>query len=606
MDTKTKIAKLNNENYANWKFKLELLLRKQGLWKHVIEGSRPTPKFEGSIVTNQAEIENWEYKDDEARGTIGLLVMDDQLGHIRNLKTAKETWNALKDYHEKNTLTNKVYLMRSICSLKLDEGGDAISHINAMNDLFTKLSDLGEESLSDKWSAAMLLSSLPEGYDTLITSLESRKEEEVTFALVQQRVIAEYERRSRSTGVVGDAVLKAVVKSGGSGGGECFFCKKAGHQKKNCFKYKNWKAKQVPQNVQNKINSLEEKSISIHNDEFLFKFGKHFKCCWLVDSGATRHAVSDKNFFKELDERYKSSIELANGQSIAIEGIGSGEIQLIDNKGAAHKLYLKEVLFAPCLVGNIISVRQLVKIGYDVAFKQNSCSINYGNNNVGKADIEGDMYILRQPDHLNVVLQHNNKCIHVWHRKLGHRDPEAIRKMFSENMVDNIKIIDCGIKEVCETCVKGKMTRQPFPKQSFNKSKAPLDLIHTDICGPMQVSTPSGKRYVLTFIDDYSGFTIIHLLSTKSEVEQVFKDFISLCRNKFGRVPKTIRSDRGGEYIGKNFTDFLMSEGIENQFTAPYTPQQNGKAERKNRTLIEMARCLLIDANLPNIFWGKL
>lgn len=258
MDAKPKIAMLNNENYGNWKFKLELLLRKQGLWKHVIEGSRPVTKMEDGRVTNKAEIDRWECKDDEARGTIGLLVMDDQLVHIRNLKTAKETWNALKDYHEKNTLTNKVYLMRSICSLKLEEGGDAIMHINTMNDLFTKLRDVGEESLSDKWSAAMLLSSLPEGYDTLITSLESRKEEEVTFALVQQRVIAEYERRSRSAGGVGDAVMKVVAKSG-SGGGECYFCKKAGHQKKNCFKYKNWKAKQVPGKGVNKIKTCVTK-----------------------------------------------------------------------------------------------------------------------------------------------------------------------------------------------------------------------------------------------------------------------------------------------------------------------------------------------------------
>lgn len=110
---------------------------------------------------------------------------------------------------------------------------------------------------------------------------------------------------------------------------------------------------------------------------------------------------------------------------------------------------------------------------------------------------------------------------------------------------------------------------------------------------------------MLTFIDDYSGFTIIRLISRKSEVEQVFKEFVNLCRTKFGRIPKAIRSDRGGEYIGKSFIDFLKSEGIENQFTAPYTPQQNGRAERKNRTLIEMARCLLIDANLPNCFWGE-
>lgn len=103
-DAKPKFAKLNNENYANWKFKMELLLRKL-----VIEGCRLKPIFDNNEIVNQIEIDNWEIKDDEARGTIGLLVMDDQLCHIRNKNTAKDTWMALKEYHEKNTLANKVF-----------------------------------------------------------------------------------------------------------------------------------------------------------------------------------------------------------------------------------------------------------------------------------------------------------------------------------------------------------------------------------------------------------------------------------------------------------------------------------------------------------------
>lgn len=220
----TKITKLNNSNYSNWKFRIELLLLKENLWKKVIVGRRPaviptsnanpTPK-------NEKDLSDWDEADDQARGIIGLSVDDDQLLHIRNKKTAKEVWTALKEYHEKNTLTNKVHLMRTICSLKLENGGNVIDHINRMQESFIKLRDIGEDELSENWSVAMLLSSLPRQYDSLITALESRKEEELTFALVQQKVIAEYERRlygGKSSTVSNDSVLKTVAKSG-----RCFF-----------------------------------------------------------------------------------------------------------------------------------------------------------------------------------------------------------------------------------------------------------------------------------------------------------------------------------------------------------------------------------------------
>lgn len=170
--------------------------------------------------------------------------------------------------------------MRSICSLKLEEGSDAVSHINSMNDLFTKLRDIGEEALTDKWSAAMLLSSLPQSYDTLITSLESRKEEEITFAFVQQRVIAEYERRLHVNGVSNDAVMEAVANPNKT----CYFCKKPGHQKKSCAKYKNWKSKQDNSKCENRVHAVEERSDSPSSvQDFLFWFGSRNKESWLID-----------------------------------------------------------------------------------------------------------------------------------------------------------------------------------------------------------------------------------------------------------------------------------------------------------------------------------
>lgn len=217
-----------------------------------------------------------------------------------------------------------------------------------------------------------------------------------------------------------------------------------------------------------KLNNLPivTKLILLRKNQILqifFKFGDNRKYCWLVDSGATRHAVNDLTIFQNLDKSYKSSIELANGETVMIEGIGSGQIGLCDDNGNKNVILAKEVLYAPSLVGIILSVRQLTKAGFNVSFKNNLCCINLKEKNVGVADIDGEMYILRQNDNVNAILQDNANCIHQWDRKLGHRDPAAIRKMFSENLANDFKIVECNIKKMCETCATGKLSRIPFP-----------------------------------------------------------------------------------------------------------------------------------------------
>lgn len=599
---KPKFVKLNDSNYANWKFRMELLLRKQNLWKKVIIGNRPVAVVAEEAVTNQDEIDKWDELDDVARGTIGLAVEDDQLGHIRSKTTSKESWEALRNYHEKNTLANKVYLVRSICALKLEEGGDAKAHINRMQDLFTKLNDIGEAQLSTLWSKIFLLSSLPDSYDTLVSTLGARNEAEVTFDVAKQHVIAEYERHANAVGNSGDSILKTVAKVG-----ICFFCKKPDHFKNNCPKYKEWLAKKGSGFKSKKSNDgkAADKVNSVEETDFMFTIGNTHKKGWIIDSGATRHVVNNKSFFTDIDETYRSSVELANGESVSIQGIGTGGLTFLDESGCIHKAKATEVLYAPKLVGNVLSVRRLVKNCLKVEFDNRICQIKYKGQQIGVADIVGELYVLRQPDSVCAVLAHNDKCIHELHRKMGHRDPAAIRKMASDGLIEGLQIVDCGIKEVCDVCMKGKMTRIPFPKKSASESSALLDLIHTDVCGPMRTATPSGKRYIVTFIDDYSSFTFVILLTHKSEVDETMRCFVALCENKFGRKPKVMRSDRGGEYTSKELVKYLKSNGIQIQLTAANCPQQNGKAERKNRTLIEMARCMLIGAGLPKSFWGE-
>ena len=157
----------------------------------------------------------------------------------------------------------------------------------------------------------------------------------------------------------------------------------------------------------------------------------------------------------------------------------------------------------------------------------------------------------------------------------------------------------------CEGCLMGKQNRLPFPKKSVSKSSKPLDLIHSDVCGPLSVSSMGGSRYFMTLIDDYSKYHTVYALKRKDEAFAKFKEFAEVVENRFGTKIKSLRSDNGGEYISDEFIRFLKDRGIVHETTNPHTPQQNGVAERANRTLMETVRYLLHQANVPLRFWAE-
>ena len=133
---------------------------------------------------------------------------------------------------------------------------------------------------------------------------------------------------------------------------------------------------------------------------------------------------------------------------------------------------------------------------------------------------------------------------------------------------------------ICKGCAKGKNTKNPFPKSEI-KTKGTLELIHSDVCGPMSSTSLSGLEYYITFIDDYSRKTWIYFLKAKSEVFEKFKEFKALIENLSDKRIKTLRSDNGGEYTSKEFEAFCKDAGIKRELTTPYNPQQNGVVEIK-------------------------
>uniref|UniRef100_H3H8A1 Integrase catalytic domain-containing protein n=1 Tax=Phytophthora ramorum TaxID=164328 RepID=H3H8A1_PHYRM len=159
--------------------------------------------------------------------------------------------------------------------------------------------------------------------------------------------------------------------------------------------------------------------------------------------------------------------------------------------------------------------------------------------------------------------------------------------------------------ELCDGCALGKQTRVSYMKSSPNRAKHVLEVVHSDVCGPMQTPTFGGKRYFVTFIDDKSHFCVVYLLRNKSEVAAKFAEFVAFAETQTGKRVQTLRSDNGGEYTSGAMAKFCADRGIVQKFTPPYTPQLNGVAERMNRTLVECARCMLEHAGLPKTYWGE-
>lgn len=171
-------------------------------------------------------------------------------------------------------------------------------------------------------------------------------------------------------------------------------------------------------------------------------------------------------------------------------------------------------------------------------------------------------------------------------------------------MVEGLPLID-RVEEVCDGCALGKQCRHPFPQVANYRANSPLDLIHADLCGQIRPKTLGGKSYFLLLVDDYSRYMWVEFLTTKDEAFKCFKKVKVLAETEGRCRLRAFRSDRGGEFNSIEFKEYCDENGVKHFTTTPYTPQQNGVVERRNRTVVEMARCLLKSKKVPGEFWGE-
>lgn len=303
----------------------------------------------------------------------------------------------------------------------------------------------------------MILSSLPRSYDGLVTALEARSEADLTIFLIKSKLIDEYNRRKEinSSSNSGNCSILKTTESKLF----CFFCKKNGHVKKNCRKYKSWKKKEGKRKqdkntdkrmISNKVNKVE-------NNKFLFIISSHNSNDWIIDFGATNHVTSDKGYFVSLEHMDSSSLNIANGEKVYVQGKGTCKIQeFINSDGVTSYATVTDVLYALQINGNLLLVKKLIDKGFTVNFLSNFCEIKRGNKQIGIAKANGNLYKLCQSDKVYDIKEYKSNCIHYCHRVFRHQDPNTIKEMCSKQIVDEIKICDCEIKIHCEVFSRQK------------------------------------------------------------------------------------------------------------------------------------------------------
>ena len=178
----------------------------------------------------------------------------------------------------------------------------------------------------------------------------------------------------------------------------------------------------------------------------------------------------------------------------------------------------------------------------------------------------------------------------LWHTRFGHLLKNALQQ--ASLYITGLPTISIPASSPsCKGCAMGKMANQPF-LSSDKRAARPLALVHTDLIGPMPIEPRSCAKYVLTFIDDHSGYALVAFICNKDTTVQHFQSMAYWAETFIDHSLTSVRSDHGGEFLGKELQMFFSSRGITHQTSVPHTPQQNGHAERFNQTLLEKAEAI--------------
>ena len=532
---------------------------------------------------------------------------------VMRFRSAREMWLELERLFDGNSEDRLYSLgMQFFASIEMDQ--EMTIHLSRLKTLFNDFNAefrrSGMQELPEILLILKILNSLPKEYLSFVTSWKmlstaERSIERLTTELCSfQR---ELKRNNKDQNELKQEALavnhdkkKLVNKSRVN---RCFYCNEKGHFIRNCQK---WIKDGKPSKSEKKSQKLREAMtvesfVSVTNQ---FRIEKESD--WFVDNGATVHVTKDRQIFKEFREfNEKREIKTAKGN---LEAVGEGTVPVeMLIKGRWHQKKLLNVWYVPNISRNLFSVTAAHDKNKDSCFVSRPTSCHFKINGrivmVGNREFEGGLFkaALRTKSQTQEVNSlSDDLMLQLYHERMAHQNKHHVKKLIERELGIKVR----ADNETCEGCIYGKAHRLKFGTRV--RATAPGELIHCDVCGPFEMPSFRGYRYFVLFKDDFSRYRRVYFMKEKSEVSSKLEEMLAEARTS-GNTVKELLSDNGLEFDNEKVRKILQQHGVKQRLITPYTPQQNGCAERDNRTLVEAARAMLYaHSNLPKRLWAEL
>lgn len=594
------VEKFNGENFRQWKFQIKCALKAKGIDLKQMPAT---------------DTQQWIKNDGMAMYIITSSMELSQITLIENCESASEIMSKLESIYEQKTELNKMLCHERFYQYKMSPTDTMAQHIAKVENLAKQLKEGGED-ISDAAVMTKILCNLPAKYRSLrqawlsldpklqtIQNLTARlldeeasltSNDEFETALVADKKFSNHTNSKVKKNSFSKQQVSSEATSSSSHRFVCYNCNKRGHFARDCRFPKKSGKKSQEQNTKLAFNAECLQSETDSN-------------VWILDSGSSAHMGYKRELFHELQEYSAESpdriIKLGNKKEIQAHGHGTVLIKRYVN-GQWEQSVLQDVLYVPDLRRNLFSEGAATRKGYVIMKKGCQASILKDNKVVMSATLkENNLYVLNIKSIVSESCNLVQTSLKVWHERLGHLNIKEVQNMCKNGALP-VTLTGEDKNFICEACQYGKQSRLPFEKSSRGKTE-PGSIVYSDVCGPVQQPSVSGARYFVLFKDGATSYRHVYIIKHKSDVLDCFKKYVQIVKNKFQHNVRILHTDNGLEYINQEFKAYLDAEGITHERTAPYTPEQNGRAEREIRTIMESARSMLYARDMPLKLWAE-